>query len=364
MMNRPIPRYAPGESPIYQSDTHARSGVHKVLKSQAAPALLARNLEYASSLDANIFAAAAPTTVPRGGGSQEAPHAYLNMELQISIASRSFCDLLGVPSLGGRKLLDIVAATDRDKVYRLQRLFEDERQEREPNYLPPIYGRAEEDRVIQSIGSSHDDGVPWRTERQEVLTFQDPSGQQRSYHLRLWLAKKESTYYVTLLLVIAAQQAPMQEMYQMSSSPYPPRETGFSYRPPQSTFAPQMPMSAYPQYPTQYGEPRIPDRQMMFPQPPPLPSNATSGPGITATVPSYAQPFTRVEYSQAPTQTSHQPPRSEVSQGQSQRQSEYRLPPIQSQPGAPSTTTRGDDRGGRVDIGGLLENTDSHQNES
>lgn len=353
-----MPSYSPSHSPMHHPDAHNRSGSYRILKSHSGAPLVPRYLEQASSADANIFTGQAPLN-PRVGGAQDLPLAYLNMDLQISSASRSFSDLLGMPSLSGRKLLDIVALTDRDKVYRLQRLFEDERLEREPNYLPPIYGKAEEDRVIQSIGLTIDE-VPFRTERQEFLVFQEPSGQQRSYQVRLGLAKKESTYYVVLILVIPTTSTTSQEMYSASST-YHPREVSYGFRTSQQPFAPPMP--SFQQYPTQYSEPRAHESQMAFRQPPPLSSNSTCAPGLATSIPSYTQPFPRAEYGQ--TQNPLQIPRSELPQAQTtQRQSEFRLPPLQQPPGTLSSAPRGDDRGGRVDIGGLLEDPEAQRKPS
>jgi len=354
VLRRPMSIYPPSHSPLHHSEGLSRSGPYRVLKSQSGTPMAPRYLEHASAADANIFTGQAPA-IPRAVGTQDVPLAYLNMDLQISNASRGFSELLGMPSLGGRKLLDIVASTDRDKVYRLQRVFEDERQEREPNYLPPIYGKAEEDRVIQSIplNLNLDDGVPFRTEHQENLTFQEPSGQQRSYQVRLGLAKRESTYYIVLILIILTPPTTSQEVYQMSLSPYHPREASYGFRTPQQTFAPPLPISSYSQYQSQFGEPRGHDSQIPFRQPPPLPSNSSCAPSLVPTIPSYAQPFPGSEYSQA--QSLRQIPRSEISEAQPTRQSEFRLPPLQRPSGASSGTPRGDDRGGRVDIGGLLE---------
>jgi len=360
LLRRPMSMYPTSHSPLHQSEILNRSGPYRVLKSQSSTSVVPRYLEHASPADANIYAGQAPPN-PRVGRPQDVPLAYLNMDLQFSNASRSFSELLSMPSLGGRKLLDIVASTDRDKVYRLQRVFEDERQEREPNYLPPIYGKTEEDRVIQSIPLDLDEGVPFRTERQELLTFQEPSGQQRSYQVRLGLAKRESTYYVVLILAIQAPPATSQEMYQMSSSPYHPRETSYGFRTPQQSFAPPPPISPYSQYSTHYAETRGHDPQMAFRQPP-LPSNSSCTPGPAPSIPSYVQPFPRAEYGQV--QNPRQIPRSEISHAQPTQQSEFRLPPLQRPPGVPSAQPRGDERGGRVDIEGLLEDPEAQRKSS
>ena len=313
-------------------------------------------MDHASPADANIFSGQVPP-IQRVAGGHELPWAYLTMDLQICDASRTFGELLGMSSLVGRKLLDIVAVDSRDKVYRLQLVFEGERKDREPNYLPPIYGKAEEERVIKSIGIGPD-GNALRNEQQEFIIFQDPSGQTRGYQARLGLAKKDSIYFVVLMLIWPATPATPNETYQMSSSPYPPREAGFPFRAPQPYVAP-VAISVYPQYQSQYNEPRAHDHQLTFRQPPPLTSNPSSGSGPVSGIQAHVQPSARTDYGQS--QTPHQIPRAEVAPSQPQRQNEYRLPPIQNQPGAPPLMTRGDERGGRLDIGGLLESPESQR---
>jgi hypothetical protein len=76
---------------------------------------------------------------PRLFAPQEPICAYLNMEMQVTKVSSGFSETIGVQSVLSRKLQDIVSLTDRDKVSRLQELLEEEKREREPNYLPPIY---------------------------------------------------------------------------------------------------------------------------------------------------------------------------------------------------------------------------------
>jgi hypothetical protein len=92
-------------------------------------------------------------------------------------------------------------------------------------------------------------------------------------------------------------------------------------------------------------------------------SSSSSGSGQASGIPAYAQAATRTDYRQS--QNPGQISRAEVAPAQSQRQSEYRLPPIQSQPGAAASGPRGDERGGgRVDIGELLENPEIQRRQS
>jgi hypothetical protein len=355
-LRRPIPLYSPGDATIQQTDPHARSGQYRVLKSQGIPPSVSRYLDHASPADANVFTSQVLPNQRTAGG-HELPWAYLTMDLQFCDASRTFGELLGMSSLAGRKLLEIVASDNRDKVYRLQLVFEGERKEREPNYLPPIYGKAEEERVIKSIGVGPDSGI-LRNEHQEFIIFQDPSGQTRGYQARIGLAKKDSIYFVVLILVWPATPAPHHETY-LISSPYPTRESSFPYRTPQQPYIAPAVMPVYPQYQSQYNEPRMHDPQSTFRQPPPLMSNSSPGTAPPSSIPAYTQPLARTDYPQS--QTQHPISRVEVTSVQPHRQSEYRLPPIQSQPGAPALGPRGDERGGRVDIGGLLENPDAQR---
>jgi hypothetical protein len=356
-MRRPTTIYSPSESAMHQSETLHRASSYRVIKSQAGAQMVPRYLDRASTADANIFSGSQLPQTPHIIGSPEQPCAYLTMEMQVSRASRTFCEATGNTSVTGRKLLEIVSLNDRDKVYRLQRLLEEEQQEREPNYLPPIYGKTEEERVIQSIGFGLEDLAQFHTDRRELLTFQGPDGQQRPCHVRLGLAKRESTYFVVLVIPLPSTPAMTLGLYQLSSPPYS-RESGYGFHTPQQPLAPS-PMSPYGQYPAQFNEPRH-EPQMTYRQPQPLRSNIGPSAAVTSSIPSYAQPFVRPEY--GPTQYTHQTPRSELPHGANQRQNELRLPPIQNTPGGASVGgQRVEDRGGRVDIGGLLESPDSQR---
>jgi hypothetical protein len=238
--------YSPVDPTMHQPDAHSRSGSYRVLKSQNTPSTIPRYMDHASPVDANVFASQISPNQHVAGG-HELPWAYLTMDMQICDASRIFGELVGMSSIVGRKLLEIVAADNRDKVYRLQLVFESERKEREPNYLPPIYGKTEEERVIKSIGVGPDGGV-LRNERQEFIIFQDPSGQTRGYQARLGPTKKDSTYFVILILVWRATPATPQLTYR---------------------------------------------------QPPPLLSSSSSGPGLALGIPAYAQTVARTDCRQS-----------------------------------------------------------------
>ena len=147
---------------------------------------------------------------------QDPTCAYLTMEMQFAKTSQNFSETIGFHSIQSRRLADLVPANDREKLVRLQREFEEERRGREPNYLPPIYlAKFEEEHAIQNVGFGPEDLGSLRVDRHEMLTFQAPDGQQRTFQARLGLAKRESTYFIVLLLVLPSTPQPF---HQPSSS--------------------------------------------------------------------------------------------------------------------------------------------------
>ncbi|KUJ06962.1 uncharacterized protein LY89DRAFT_661113 [Mollisia scopiformis] len=356
-MRRPLSSYNPSDQSGF-SDTMQRSNSYRVLKSQGGGPMggpmAPRYLDHASAADANIYGAPMPLTA-RMGPSQEPACAYLNLEMQIVKATPSFGETIGVPSVYQRKLQDIVSPNDRDKVARLQRIFEDERREREPNILPPIYlVKFEDDRVIQSLGFGPEEMGQPRADKPEMFTFHAPDGQQRTFQIRMGLAKKESTYYIVLQIHVPPTQ---QQFPQQVASQYPQdswsrdSQQQYGYQTPQQSFAPNPALSPFTATPG-FGDPR--GDMTAYRTPGPLGANIPQSASM-----SYAQAPPRQDYPQG--QTPYQTPRSELQQTQPQRQHDLQLPPIRDQRGESSSgdpMRRRDDRSGRVDIGGLLENPD------
>jgi hypothetical protein len=358
-MRRPLSSYHPSDQSTFSADTLQRSSSYRVLKSQGAPMsgsmggpMAPRYLDHANPADANIYGGSIlPTS--RMGPSQEPACAYLNLEMQIVKATPSFGETIGVPSVYQRKLQEIVSPNDREKVARLQRMFDDERREKEPNILPPIYlVKFEDDRVIQSLGFGPEEIGQPRSDRQEMFTFHAPDGQQRTFQIRIGLAKKESTYYVVLLIHVPATP---QSFPQQVTSPYSrdswsrDSQQQYGYQTPQQTFAQNPNISPFMATPG-YGDPRA--DMTAYRTPGPLGANIPQ----TSNMP-YAQASPRPDY--PPGQTPYQTPRSELQPAQPQRQHDLQLPPIRDQSSSVDPMRRRDDRSGRVDIGGLLEKPDA-----
>lgn len=355
-MRRPLSSYNPSDHPGF-TDTLQRSQSYRVLKSQGPMGgpMVPRYLDHTSAGDANVYGAAIPPAA-RMGPPQEPACAYLNLEMQIVKATPSFGETIAVPSVYQRKLQDLVSPTEREKVARLQRIFEDERREREPNILPPIYlVKFEDDRVIQSLGLGPEEIGQPRSDRQEMFTFQGPDGQQRTFQIRIGLAKKEQTYYIVLQIHVPATPQPYP---QQVPSPYArdswsrDSQQQYGYQTPQQSFAQNPVISPFTPTPG-FGDPR--GDMTAYRTPGPLGGNIPQ----SANMP-YAQAPPRPDYPQGPAQ--YQTPRSEhpQAQPQPQRQHDLQLPPIRDQRGESSADPmrRRDDRSGRVDIGGLLENPD------
>lgn len=363
-MRRPISMFAAGDVSISTPYSEAqRNSGYRVLKSQGGNPMSQSMVP--TPINTNVYGEAMSTN--QRMTPCEPACAFLTMEMQIAKTTQAFSGVIGTHSVVGRKLHDIVSVSDRDKIFRLQSGFEDERRSRDPSYLPPIFSKEEEDRVIQSLTFAPNDIGQLRTDRPEVFTFQTPDGQQRGFHVQLGLAKKDSIYFV--LLVVHIPTTP--QLFQQSPSPYSrdsvSRDSTYGYQTPsQLSYASQTPgtspfmsnppfggdMSAY-RNPGHLGQNIV------------MPNNA----------PSYAQLQGRPEYSRA--QINYQGPMGEMtpgqpqlqpqaqtqaqpqpqSQPQTQRSSDLQLPPIRGQ--APLTDARGQvDRSSRVDIGGLLQNPD------
>lgn len=339
-MRRPVPLYSTSEPTPHDSTTFDRFGSNRVLKSQGGPPAGHRFMEHASPASTNAYPNHHPQP-PRPTTDQEVPCAYLTMGMEISRASQAFCAAIGLPSVTARNLFDLVAAADRDKLHRLRRSLEEEQQRNEPNYLPPIYGKAEEERVIRSIGMTSYDLAQFRVDRSEILVFQRTDGQQRVVQIRFGLAKRNSTYFVVLIIV--------------PGDP-PPRSREQAYNNyqalPQTTNQPPA-LSTYNSHPSQqYSEPRTFDQAIAYR----LPNSVDANSAIPGT--SYALSFPRQPYSTP--DYGNEFASSQITQRQPPGQSELQLPPIRTQASSlHSGMNRSDDRSGRLDIGVLLEQPSS-----
>ncbi|KAI0418498.1 hypothetical protein F5X98DRAFT_111212 [Xylaria grammica] len=356
-LQRPLSLYtSPSVPPVPFEDPLRRSQSYRVLKSQPGETVAPRFIERGSAIDANVF----PPPLSIATQAPE-PVAFLTVgDLEVVKASSTFIDatmstaqsMLGYRSqpILGRKLVDMITPPERDRVVALCKSLQNEQITKEPHYLPPIYGKDEEERVIKSQPFGPESVSRYQLDRQEFFTFVAADGHPRPHPVRVGLAKDDSIYFVVLLLTSASRPFP-------HPTPSPrSRDITYSYQP--QPLAQLTPVSAS----FDPGRQRLPDppREGSFtPRQPETPAQLVSAlsPGISPNVPSYsASASARGEH---PGGLAHQIPRSELTLTRTTQQAEYQLPPIRSQqqqpgPSAEATWQR-DDRTGRVDIGGLIE---------
>ncbi|PQE26158.1 c6 zinc finger domain containing protein [Rutstroemia sp. NJR-2017a BBW] len=349
-MRRPLTMFSAGDAPVSTpfSELQRTNSGYRVLKSQGGGSMSHGMIP--APVNTNIYSDTMSMN-PRMTYNEPAC-AFLTMEMQIAKTTQAFSGVVGALSVLGRKLHDLVSAPDRDKIFRLQRGFEDERRGRDPSYLPPIFSKEEEDRVISSLSFAPNEIGQLRTDRPEVFTFQNTDGQQRSFHVQLGLAKKDSIYFI--LLVVHIPTTP-QAYQQSSSSPYSrdsvSHESAYGYQTPGQVYASQTPgTSPFMSNPT-FGDVR---GDMMGYRP--------QG-QLVQNVAGYSQAQPRQEYAQ---NQMAQPmmmdnPSMQSRPQSAQRSSDLQLPPIRGQRSdvQADAARQRDDRSGRVDIGGLLENPDA-----
>lgn len=357
-IRRPLSLYTPASAPpIPFDDPLRRSQSYRVLKSHPSEAAPPRFVERGSASDANIFPAplSIATQAPE-------PVAFLTIgDLEVVKASSTFIDatmmntqsVLGYRSqpIVGRKLVDMITPPERDRVMALCKALQNEQMTKEPNYLPPIYGRDEEERVIKSQPFGSESVSRYQLDRQDFFTFVAADGQPRPHSVRVGLAKDDSIYFVVMLITSHTRSFP-------HPSPSPrSRDITYSYQP--QPFTQLTPVSAS----FDPGRSRLADpyREGNFtPRHPETQAQqlvSALSPGMSPNVPSYAaSASSRSEHLGG---LSHQIPRSELPLTRPTQQAEYQLPPIRSQQQQHGQPTEGtwqrDDRAGRVDIGGLIE---------
>ncbi|KAK3390375.1 hypothetical protein B0H63DRAFT_519602 [Podospora didyma] len=353
-MRRPMPSMYGQGAPMGMGydDNLRRTQSYRVLKSQPAEPIAPRYPERGSASDANVYPAplSISTRAPE-------PAAILTLGLDLAKASSTFWDAVGRQPMEGLRLADLLVSGDREKVSALQRQMHDEQKRKDPTYLPPIFGRETEVRVMQALGFTSEELGRYAFDWQEYLTFLSPDGQQRQFPLRLGLAKQDSIYFVVLWLTTL----PARHFQYLTPSPNP-RDMTYSYQLLQQPYSQPTPVSAtFDPRQSRLGDSGYGARQGA---PPGAASQMIAGlsPGHPS---SYASSPSRSEYTVAP--PPYQLPRNELhTAGRPSQTPGYQLPPIRnpqpvtSQHQELSYLSR-DDRS-RVDIGGLLDRPGPPQN--
>ncbi|PHH65289.1 hypothetical protein CDD81_2701 [Ophiocordyceps australis] len=176
-----------------------------------AAAMPARHLERSSELGAYGLQSL------HGAGGFSEPAAYLTMGMEFAKASSTFLSAIGISSLTGRRLADILPTSEREKLVVMQRRLATEQKEREPNYLPPILGLGGPD--FQAMGFSPDELSRFSLDIEQHVTFVGSDRCLRQLGVRLGLGKQGSFYFVVMLLTVPVRYASSALQTQAPSAP-------------------------------------------------------------------------------------------------------------------------------------------------
>lgn len=373
-LRRPLSLYNPPSGISYGDDPLRRAQSYRVLKSQPPEPLAPRLLERGSVGGGNIFPAPLhiSTRPPE-------PAAFLTMDLEIAKTSTTFLDAIGRLAVQGLRVTDLLVLEDRGRMAALQRQLQDEQARREPNYLPPMYVKQEEEKVFRALGFSREELAPYNLDVVDNFRFTDQAGQPRSVQVRLGLAKYGSIFFIIITLSMSFRPFPTP-----SPQNRDPREMGYSYPAPQIPYAQPTPVSAtfdhgrgrsvsdvaygLPRQPNTPGgvipglSPRLSSSYAASPSRPDYPSGHSAyipRSELSAAAPrpqqpaGYQLPPIRSQQQQQQQQTQFQP------HSQAQPQHAQYLPPQQAQPHSlPSDQGWPRDDRQRVDIGGLIDRPD------
>lgn len=299
------------------------------------------------------------------------------MDLELAKVSSTFLDAIGRHSVQGLRITDVLALEDRDRMGALQRQIQSEQTRREPNYLPPMYVKQEEERVFRALGFSREELAPYSLDMTENLHFTDQSGQIRSVQARLGLAKYGSIFFIVVVLSPGFRPFPTP-----SPQSRDPRDMGYSYPAVQIPYGQPTPISAT----FDHGRGRSASDVSYLPRQSPgqvipglsprtyaaSPSRPEYASGPSAFIPrselaATSRPQPPAGYQLPPIRSQQQPQYQPQPQIQPQPQQQHaQYPPLQQQAQQQNIlhTDQGwsrDDRQQRVDIGGLIERPDPSQ---
>lgn len=349
-LRRPLGAYTPG--PQGSDDMIHRQQSYRQLETPTSATLPPRQFVERAP-DGSVYS---PPPLPAG---YPEPVAYLTMGMDFGKASPTFLDAIGAVSVTGRKLSEVAAGTEADKIFGMQNRLLGEQKRREPNYLPPILGLGP---AFQGMGFGTEEIARFPLNVQDQLAFVGPDGYARQYPLRMGLGKEGSFFFVVMLLSV-----PPRYPHPSSSAPTRiPAAVAYHGTPgPSEGLGPRA--GAGPSFdPVRHrvGESPLNLRSPLSLQNLASQASPAVSPGIVSPVSPYGISVGTSRYSGPTEQPSHGPP---VSGGLLPSfagrpgQQRFQLPPIRAhseQRPPPATGGFGwqrDERSGRVDIGGLID---------
>ena len=222
------------------------------------------------------------------------PVAFLDLDLIVMRANTAFQQLfVGIQDIRGRRLTDIARPTDADNFQPIRNWLREEREMREPAYLPPIMQTGHD-----PLGPLDDNSLERYTagfaDRQFFWTYRLAGGVEQTLASRVRLGK--STVYFAALTLPPIPQVPTffghiqpQSVAQSHSATFGPSaqvhrpfvDTTFTRQPlPQSAPPSPFPQQGYFAPPPQPAGPAFayPQQQAHYPPPRPSPMHPVAGP--------------------------------------------------------------------------------------
>ncbi|KAF1840830.1 uncharacterized protein K460DRAFT_294642 [Cucurbitaria berberidis CBS 394.84] len=191
------------QAPFPASHPHPPSDASRVMESNIAQMNQSSNGGQPSSLGNYGRMSTSPYTAGPNLADQILPVAYLDLDLVIQRSNRAFQDLVAfLGDIKGKQLGDLLETRQNESLQRLRNELREERDEREPTYMPPItpVGQDPMRAVMDCVVDQDIDHMSQAfTDRPMFLSFRLPSGQYQSLQVQIRLAKT-SLYFVTLVV--------------------------------------------------------------------------------------------------------------------------------------------------------------------
>lgn len=201
-------------------------------------------------------------------GTLEVPTAYLDLDLTFIRANSGFQNAMSAgQDVRGRRLDEIASSADATNFQSIRNQLREEREAREPSYMPPIVHQSQD--PLQGVSDADVDRLAQGfTDRTYIWTQSQPTLSRERFTVRVRLAKT-NTYFVVVTLPPVRQLRPAQPA--TLSSPYamPATTATHSYQP----YGSAMPYSTSPGYYSIQSSPLGAPLQLQpSPGPPPLSS--------------------------------------------------------------------------------------------
>ena len=127
--------------------------------------------------------------------------AFLNLDLRVLKPNRTFDELVAPGSTTqDRNLVDLLDRSHREAIQQLRHNLRDERERREPAYLPPIFTDRDNEAVRSLTEADVERVTRGYLDRTDAWTFVLPNTRRVSYNARIRLSRT-SAFFVTLVLL-------------------------------------------------------------------------------------------------------------------------------------------------------------------